>query len=130
MVASLVYSMWLPPIVLTILAWRAGVQTIAAAANLKARTRARTWPAMLFLAVPVIVVVVFVCLRLGRANAVFAAHVFGWMLAIGTAFSVVAFVASIWSSPGFRPLGLCAAAVWLLCFGLVVQWISGLAGLR
>ena len=121
------YSVWLIPFVLTLLAWRAGLHAIVSAGVSKSNVRARTWPAMLFLAGPTAAVMIHIWLRVGHVDSVPA---FVWNVAIGAMSSVAALVASTWAPRGFRPLALCASAGWVACFAYVVRGISALGALR
>jgi len=125
------YSIWLIPFVLTLLAWRAGLRVIASAGVSKSSVRARTWPAMLFLAGPVAVLIIHIWLRVGYVDQITATNIFVWIVAIGAMSSVAALITSTWSPRGFRRLALCAAAGWAACFGFVIRMISSLgAALR
>ena len=124
------YSIWLVPFALTLLAWRAGLRAIGIAGVSKARVRARTWPAMLFLAAPVAVVVIYIWLRVGHVDQLTATNTFVWIAAMGAISSVAALATSTWAPRGFRPLALCAAAGWAACFALVFRMIAALGALR
>ena len=88
------YSIWLVPFALMLLAWRAGLHAIAIAGVSKSTVRARTWPAMLFLAGPVAVVMIHIWLRAGRVDQLTATNTFVWIVAIGAMSSVAALVTS------------------------------------
>lgn len=122
------YSIWLVPFVLTLLAWRAGLRAIAIAGVSKSSVRARTWPAMLFLAGPVAVAIIYIWLRVGHVEQLTVANTFLWIVAIGVMSSVGALVTSTWAPRGFRLLALSAAAGWAACFAWVIRMIAGLGG--
>ena len=116
----------LVPIVLTVLAWIEGIR-----ANGKAEpvpyVGTRTWPAMLFLAGPVLMLFGLVGLRMWNlTHPTFPV----WMFFTGGASSMAALVASTWSAPGFRPIAFFAALGWVACFGLGLLMLSALSGLR
>jgi len=111
------YAMPLLALVLTLLAWRAGVRAIASGGESKA-VRARTWPAMLFLAGAVAMALgLFLWLRVGL---LFGPIAIPRMLEIGATASVAALVASTWAPSSFRFPALCAAAAWAGFFGRVL----------
>jgi hypothetical protein len=124
------YSVWLVPFALALLAWRAGLRAIAIAGVSKASVRARTWPAMLFLAAPVAVVIVYIWLRAGHVDQLTATNTFVRIAVMGAMSSVAALAASTWAPRGFRPLAFCAAAGWAACFALVFRMIAALRALR
>lgn len=124
------YSIWLVPFALTLLAWRAGLRAIAIAGVSKSSVQARTWPAMVFLAGPVAVEIIYISLRVGHVDQLTAINTFVWMGAIGAMSSVAALVTSTWAPRGFRPPALCAAAGWAACFALVFYMIAALRALR
>src|SRR5215472_5140367 len=124
------YSIWLIPFALTLLAWRAGLHAIASAGVSKSSVRARTWPAMLFLAGPVAVLIIHIWLRVGYVDQITATNISVWIVAIGAMSSVAALITSTWSPRGFRPLAFWAASGWAACFGFVIRMISSLGALR
>lgn len=84
------YSIWLVPFALTLLAWRAGLRAIAIAGVSKSSAQARTWPAMVFLAGPVAVEIIYISLRVGHVDQLTAINTFVWIGAIGAMSSVAA----------------------------------------
>lgn len=117
----------LVPFVLTLLAWRKGLQTIASGNGPTTGLRLRTLPPMLFLAGPVIALLGFFSLRMAHETSLATP---GWMVVIGISSSVAALITSFWGPRDFRPLALFAAAAWVVCFGLALMMMLALAGLH
>jgi hypothetical protein len=115
---------WLLPLVLTLLAWLAGLHVIATGTGSKARRWARTWPAMLFLAVPLVMMLGNVWQRYVSHHA-FPASFMMWYIAAAS--SVGALVASTWAPRRFRVLALCAAAGWVGWFASCFYLFSRMA---
>ena len=114
-------------LVLTALAWRSGLRSIALAKQSGGDVRARVLPAMILLVIPVVMLLGLCGLRIARMQpSALAIEIF----MIAGVSSIAALAASTWAVPGFRALAFFAAAAWSICFGLLLWAISALSGLR
>jgi hypothetical protein len=125
-----IFFLLLVPSTLTLLAWWNGLRMIASAGESKTGIRIRVWPAMLFLAAPLVMLLGFLWLRAGHMDMIARTNLTVWMLVIGAISSVTALVTSTWAPPGFRPIALFAAAAWVVCFGGVLMALTALSELR
>jgi hypothetical protein len=123
--------LWFLPFVLTLMAWRTGLHTIAATSDSETGVRTRTWPILLLLACPAIAVSVgwgLSALReIGHIRGAFPPHaVTSIMIIVAPASSVAALMISGWAPRRCRLLAFSAAAAWVAAFGMVLYIAHGL----
>lgn len=110
----------LVPATFTLLAFISGIR-ISTCPDSTAKLRAKTWSAMLCLAVVLLVVCGLFTVRVSGTDASSFIRVFTlqkWLFVAGAVSSIAALISSATAQPGFRFLGVLASLSWTICFSL------------